>query len=133
MEGLTFGGIVDVDPVYIEGILQNGHASCIRLAINARSRQTGAIRRSLVLSVGTCQSALHCATFQYPGPGLAAVKICGAGIGIKWAIYRQVPPPLRRRFARSSVIEAFRWIATPGCAGATAICPRTPEMRLYPR
>src|SRR5439155_16525604 len=41
------------------------------------------------------------------GP-LAVVTTCGTDIGIKWITHRCVPPPLRRRFAGSSVIEAPR-------------------------
>src|SRR5258708_15374758 len=60
------------------------------------------------------------------GP-LAVVKICGTDIGIKWATHRCVPPPLRRRFAGSSVMEADRWTATPGGGATTPNCPRAPR------
>src|SRR5207248_2817700 len=46
------------------------------------------------------------------GP-LAVVIICGNDIGIKCATHCWAPPPLRRRFAGSSVIEAPRAAATP--------------------
>ena len=37
-----------------------------------------------------------------------SIVISGRAIGITWAIHRTVPPPLRRRFAGSSVMEANR-------------------------
>src|SRR6516164_5198679 len=43
-----------------------------------------------------------------------SIAISGRSIGIKWITQRCVPPPFRRRFAGSSVIEAERCIDIPG-------------------
>ena len=56
-----------------------------------------------------------------------SIVTSGRAIGITWAIHRTVPPPLRWRFAGSSVMEAFRCVTTPGAAAATDICPRAPR------
>src|SRR6202162_3144334 len=45
---------------------------------------------------------------------LEVVKMCGADIGIKCSTYCCVPPPLRRRFAGCSVIEAAPSEGPPG-------------------
>ena len=65
------------------------------------------------------------------GPA-GSIAISGLSIGIKWTTYRCIPPPLRRRFAGSSVMEAPRWLATPGGFAAISICPRAPRKAPVP-
>ena len=71
----------------------------------------------------TREKSLEWATAGPPG----VITICGADIGIKWTTYRCVPPPLRRRFAGSSDMEAPRWEATPGGFATNSIWPRAPR------
>src|SRR5579862_5057034 len=71
----------------------------------------------------TREKSLECVTAD----PLAVAIICGADIGMRWATHRCAPPPLRRRFAGSSVIEADRWTDPPGAGATTPICPRTPR------
>jgi hypothetical protein len=79
-------------------------------------RQPGSIRFTrgfLVVTPG--------AGFTGPRPRAKIDRISPAVAG------RCVPPPLRRRFAGSSVMEAPRWAATPDGFAAIPIWPRTPR------
>src|SRR5579859_4255540 len=63
------------------------------------------------------------------GP-LAVLTICGTDMGIKWTTHCCAPPPFRRRFAGSSVIEAFRCRDapdTPADGGTAPTWPRAPR------
>ena len=65
VEGLTFGGIVDVDPVHVEGILQSGHTFSVRLAIHAAKPPSQVDSAFLVPAGGEYRDSLHCATTRY--------------------------------------------------------------------
>src|SRR5260370_29832831 len=57
---------------------------------------------------------------------LTVITRCGRNIGINWRTNLTRPPPLRRRFAGSSVIEAAR-MGVDCAVTELPYCPRAPR------